>query len=151
VKFFIVQCIATILSVILLSSVPVFAATSAKIHVTANVLPFLTFNATQHVTTYQVRSTDLKRGYVDLPSAITVNIRTNVNSGVPVIVDNWENGKVLVKESGTGSFSDGSFILNVVGYRPGTVISKNFDSRIVLPPDAQEGVYPFTISMMPAI
>lgn len=150
-KLFIVQCAATILSFILLSSVPVLAATSARIHVTANVLPFLSFNATQHLTTYQVRSTDLKRGYIDLPSAITVNIRTNVNSSVPVIVDNWGNGKVLVKESSSGSFSDGSFIVNVAAYRPGTVISKNFDSRILLPPDAQEGVYPLTISMMPAI
>ena len=150
-KFFPVQYIATIFSVILVGSVPCFAAQSARIHVTAKVLPFLSFNATQHVTTYQVRSTDLKRGFIDLPSVITVNIRTNVNSGLPVIVDNWGNGKVLVKESGTGNFSDGPFILNVAVSRPGTVISKNFDSRIVLPPDAREGVYPLTISMMPAI
>jgi hypothetical protein len=68
-----------------------------------------------------------------------------------VIVDNWGEGKVLVKESGTGNFSDSSFTLNTVGFRPNTLISKNFDSRIVLPVDAREGVYPLTISMSPAI
>ena len=151
VKLRIAYYIATAFAVILLASNATFAATSAKIQVSATVLPFVSFNATQHVTTYQVKSEDLIRGYIDLPNVITVNVRTNLNGGVPVIVDNWGEGKVLVKESGTGNFSDSSFTLNTVGFRPNTLISKNFDSRIVLPADAREGVYPLTISMSPAI
>ena len=143
--------IATAFAAVLLGAHPGFAATSAQIRVSATILPFVSFNAAQHVTAYQVTGADLKRGYVDLPNAITVNIRTNLNGGVPVIVDNWGGGRVLVKESGTANFSDSTFVLNTAGYRLNSLITKKFDSRIVLPADAQEGVYPFTISMTPAI
>lgn len=135
----------------LLGGTPSFAATSARIQVIATVLPFVSFNASQHVATYQVRSEDLRRGYVDLPNSLTVTLRTNVGSGVPVIIDNWGSGRVLVRESGTGTFADGTFVVNTAGYRAGAVISKNFDSRVVLQPDAREGVYPLTISLMPTI
>lgn len=80
--------IATLISAILVSN-PTLAATSARLQVSATVLPFVSFNATQHVTTYQVKSDDLIRGYIDLPNSITVNVRTNLNGGVPVMVDNW--------------------------------------------------------------
>ncbi len=146
-----VHHIATAVMLILLAAQPGLAATSCQIRVSATILPYVSFNAAQHVMTYQVTSEDLKKGYVDLPNAITVNVRTNVNSGVPVIIDNWGNGKVLVKESGSASFSESSFTLNIAGYRLNSVITKNYDSRIILPADAQEGVYPFSISMTPAI
>ena len=141
----------TIAVAVILASNPTFAATSARIQVSATIIPFLSFHAAQHVMTYQVKSEDLIRGYIDLPNAITVNIRTNLNGGVPVMVDNWGVGKVLIKESGTENFSEGSFTLNTIGIRPNTLISKNFDSRIVLPADATEGVYPLSITMSPTI
>ncbi len=143
--------IAVVFAVLLCGICPAFAATSASIHVSATVLPFVSFNAAQHVATYQVSSEDLRRGYVDLPNAITVNVRTNMSGGVPVFVDNWGGGRILVKESGTGNFQENSFTLNTAGYRPNSLISKHYDSRIILPADAREGVYPLTISMSPAI
>ncbi|MFZ3208872.1 MAG: hypothetical protein WA140_08555 [Geobacteraceae bacterium] len=131
---------------------PCNAATgSARLQVGATVLPFLSFNAAQHVTSYNVRSEDILRGYIDLSHSMTVNIRTNLNGVVPVMIENWGEGKVLVKESGTGNFTDSSFILNTSGNKTGTMISKNYDSRIILPPDAREGVYTLSISMTPAI
>jgi hypothetical protein len=135
----------------MLFAFPSFAGTSAKLQVTATVLPFVKFSAVQHVAAYQVSSDDIKRGYIDLPDSLTVNVSTNVNGGVPVVVENWGSGRLLVKESGTGNFSDSSFTLNTAGYRSNTLVSKNYDSRIVLPANSQEGVYQLTISMMPAI
>ncbi len=143
--------IAIVFAVMLFGTYPAFAATSARLHVSATVLPFVSFNAAQHVTTYQVNSEDLRRGYVDLPNAITVNVRTNINGGVPVIVDNQGGARILVKESGRGSFQGSSFTLDTAGYRPNSLISKNYDSRVILPDDAREGVYPLTISITPAI
>jgi hypothetical protein len=143
--------IAIAFSATMLAASPSFAGTSAKIQVTATVLPFVKFNAVQHVATYQISSDDIKRGYIDLPDSLTVNVSTNVNGAVPVVVDNGGYGRVLVKESGTGDFSGSSFTLNTAGYRPNTLISKNFDSRVILPANSKEGVYPLTISMMPAI
>jgi hypothetical protein len=138
-------------AVVLIGASPTFAATSARIQVSATIIPFVNFNAIQHVATYHVASEDLKRGFVELPNAITVNIRTNVNGGVPVIVENCGGGKILVKESGTVNFQGSSFTLTTAGFRPNSLISKNFDSRIVLPAVAREGVYPLNITMTPAI
>lgn len=143
--------IATAFAVMLISASPAFDGTSARIQVSATILPYVNFNAIQHVATYHVGSEELKRGFVELPNAITVNVRTNVSGGVPVIVDNWGVGSILVKESGTMNFQGGSFTLATAGYRPNSPISKNFDSRIVLPADAREGVYPLNITMTPAI
>ena len=143
--------IVIVFAIMMASSYPVFAATTARIQVTATILPYVNFNAAQHVATYHVGSQDLKRGYVDLPNVITVNLRTNVKGGVPVFVESMCEGRLLIKESGTGNFQESSFTLNTAGYRPNTTISKNFDSRIVLPADAREGVYTFNISMTPAI
>ena len=53
--------IAIVFAVLLCGTYPAFAATSAKIHVSATVLPFVSFNAAQHVATYQVSSEDLRR------------------------------------------------------------------------------------------
>ena len=99
----------------------------------------------------QVRNEDLQRGYIDLPGSITVTLRTNVQKGVNVIVDSWGNGRVLIRECGTGNFADNVFTMNTTGYRTGELINKHYDSRIVLPADVQEGVYPLTISMTPAL
>ena len=143
--------IAIVFAVMLFCTCPAFAATSARLHVSATVFPFVSFNAAQHIATYQVNSEDLRRGYVDLPNAITVSFRTNISGGVPVFVDNWGGGRILIRESGTGSYQESSFTLNTAGSRPNSFISKKFDSRIILPADAREGVYSLNISMTPAI
>ena len=128
-----------------------FAAVPAKLHLSASVAPFVSFNALQNVTTYQVKSEDIQRGYVDLPNSITIKLRTNLNAGVPVIVENSEGARVLVKESGRPGFEGNFFTVNAADFRSNTPISKNYDSRIVLPADAREGSYPLTISLTPAI
>jgi hypothetical protein len=151
VKFPKTSHIATAFAIMMFSASPAFAANSAKIQVSATILPFVNFNAARHFATFQVNSDDLKRGYVDLPNAITVNVLTNISGTVTVIVDNWGGGKVLIKESGTRNFREGLFNLSTAGYRTNLPISKNYDSRIVLPNDAREGVYPFEITMTPSI
>lgn len=145
-KFF-----SALLIAILLGASPSFAATSAKLHVTATVLPFVSFNAIQNVTTYQVNSEDIKRGYIDLPNAVTVNVRTNLNAGIPVMLESLGENRVLISESGRAAFVDSIFTLNTAGYRPNAPISKSYDSRIVLSADAKDGVYPLIISMVPAM
>jgi hypothetical protein len=108
-------------------------------------------NAIQKVSTYQINSEDIKRGYIDLPNSITVNVRTNLNAGVPVIVENLGTARVLVRESGRLVFEGSTFTLNTADYRPNTPISRNYDSRIVLSGDVKEGNYPLLISITPAI
>lgn len=142
-----------ILMVIILAafqSLPSVAATSVKVHVSATVLPYVDFRASQNVKSYQVRSEDLQRGYIDLPNAITVNLRTNTQNGVHVMIENLGSGTVLVKESGSAVYAESWLTLDNAGYRRGEPVSKQFDSRIILPPDAQEGTYPFAVAMLSA-
>lgn len=142
---------ATFITAMLLCASLCQGATPAKLQVSAAILPFVSFNAVQNVTTYQVNSADIQRGYVDLPNAITIKIRTNLNTGVPVIVENSGNAKVLIKEKGNSGFQGSTFTINAAEYRPNFPFSKNYDSRIILSADAQEGDYPLIISLTPAI
>lgn len=128
-----------------------FAAPSATLQVSANVLPFVSFNAVQHVTSYQVKSDDIKRGYIDLPASMTVSVRTNMNAGVPVFFENAGGASVLIRESGRTDFIDQLFTLNTDNYRPNTPISKRYDFRVLLSADSKDGTYPLMISMAPTI
>lgn len=128
-----------------------FASASARLHVTATVPPFVSFNAVQSVTSYQVNSGDIRRGYVDLPRSMTVRLRTNLSTGVPVLVENSGEGSILVRESGRADFVGNSFTLSTAGYSANAQINKSYDIRILLPSDAKDGTYPLVIAMAPAI
>lgn len=141
----------TIICLVLLSASLCHAATPAKLHVSASVAPFYSFNATQNVASYQVNSVDLKRGYIDLPNTITVKVRTNLTAGVPVFVENSAPSKVLVKESGRSGFAENAFTVQTSDYRPNTPFSKSYDVRVVLPDDATEGNFPLVLSISSAI
>ena len=140
-----------IIAITLFAASSSLAATSAKVRVTATVLPFVSLDAVQHVRTYQINSDDIKRGYVDLPNSMTVKVRTNLNTGVPVVVENSGDFRILISESGRADFMGSMITLNTSDYRPNTQISKTYDSRIVLSADAKDGIYPLIISMAPAI
>ncbi len=144
-----IVCVLVVIS--MLSAVSSFAATSARLYVSATVLPFVSFNAVQHVTTYRVSSDDIKRGYVDLPNSMTVNVRTNLDAGVPVTVENAEKERVLVRESGTSAYIGNSFMVNTNAHLPNTRISKNLDLRIILSADESEGIHAISVSMTPSI
>ena len=97
----------TIAFIAILVSNPTYAVTFAR---AATVVPFISFNVTQHVTTIEVKSEDLTRGCIDLPNnkSIAANVKMNFNRGVPVNVYNWGSGRILVKESGYYLFTDAS-------------------------------------------
>jgi len=143
--------LAFIVALALSGADPAFAASSATLQVTATVLPFVSFQAVQHVATYRVNGDDIKRGYVDLPASVTVNVRTNIAAGVPVAFESAGDAKILIRESGRGEFADGFFTLDTGNYRPNTPISKRYDFRVLIPSEAKDGTYPLAISMAPTI
>lgn len=143
--------LAYIITLLLSGAPSAFAASSATLQVSATILPFVSFQAVQHVATYQVGSADIKRGYIDLPGSLTVNVRTNVAAGVPVVFENLAAGRILIRESGRNDFREGFFTLETGNHRPNTPISKRFDFRVLIPGDAKDGTYPLTISMAPTI
>jgi hypothetical protein len=135
------------------ASLPVcHAAASAQIHVSATVPPFISLNAIQNVASYSVSSVDIKRGYLDLPNAISIRLRTNLGTGVPISVESaLGEAKVLIKESGSTEFVGTTFTVPTADHRANLPINKSYDSRIVLTDDSKEGSYPLIISLTPAI
>ena len=145
------NCLTLIAVIALSGAYPALGASSATLQVGAHVLPFVSFNAVQHVSTYQVKGEDIKRGYIDLPASMTVSVRTNLREGVPVFFENTAGASVLIRESGRTDFNGHSFTLNTDDYRPNTPISKRYDFRVILSGDAKDGTYPLMISMAPSI
>lgn len=128
-----------------------FAASSATLQVSANILPFVSIQAVQHVATYRVDKMDIDRGYLDLPGSMTVNLRTNVTTGVPVVFDTSDGARVLIRERGRNDFAEGRFTVVTGDVRPNTPISKTFDFRVIIPGGTRDGLYPLAISVAPTI
>lgn len=143
------QYLSMIAAILFITSTS-FAATSAKVYVTATVPPSFRFDAIQHTATYQIGSDDIKRGYIDLPASMTVKVRSNLNADISVFVES-SAGSVLIRESGRENFVGNIFSLNIAGYHPNTQVNIQYDLRILLTTDAIEGRHPLIISMIPAI
>ncbi len=124
-----------------------FASTSANLRVSAVVLPAIHFKVNQLITNYRVNGDDLRKGYVDLPNSISVTLKTNVKNNIPFILDNWGTGKILIRERGTTNYTEGYFVVNSSGHHTAVPTETNYDLRILLPAQAQEGAYPLNISI----
>lgn len=140
-----------LVSSIVLSASLCHAGASAKLSVSATVIPFVSFTAIQNVSTYQVNGEDIRRGYVDLPGSITLRVRTNLFTGVPVVVENPGAARILVKESTSSLYGGSPFTLSTSDFHPNTPVSIPCDSRVVLPADAKEGSYPLAFSIIPSL
>lgn len=145
------RLIIAILSTLILSVSQVQAASSGIMHVSATIRPWVVFNGVQHIYSYSVTSADLQRGYVDLPGSITLDIKTNLNKEVTVNIDSENGERILFKESTAGSFSESKYTLNPVSHRPGELITRKIDSRVMLAKNMKEGVYALNVSMSPEI
>lgn len=126
------------------------AATSARLQVSATVPPFVSFNAVQNVTSYQVHDADIKRGYLDLPNTLTVTLRTNLATAIPVQVEHNAGTDLQLRESGTSVFHGSTFSVANSDRRSTVPVRRNYDSRLILGKGTKEGTYPLVISMFPA-
>lgn len=140
-----------ILSTLILSALQVQAASSGIMHVSATIRPWVVFSGVQHIYSYTVTSADLQRGYVDLAGSLTLDIKTNINKDISVKLDSENGERILFKESAEGSFSESKCTLHPDSHRPGELISRKIDSRIMLAKNMKEGVYPLNVSMSPEI
>lgn len=142
--------LAILVAIILFNS-PCQAASSAVMQVSATIRPWVVFNAAQHIYSYNVTSDDLQRGYVDVVGSITLDVKTNIKKEISVIFASETGERILFKESGEGSFFESEYTMHPDTHRPGELISKKIDSRILLANNAKEGIYELNISMSPEI
>lgn len=124
-----------------------FAAATSTIHVSATVLPWVNFNAEQHVISYRVTDEDLKRGYIDLPASVTVHLKTNVKKQVAIFVQNTGSERIAIRLAGSGRFLEDFVTINSAEYKVGEMISSSMDTRVIFSGESKEGTYTLNIPL----
>lgn len=140
-----------ILIILILSSLPGLAASSAVLQVSATIRPWVSFKAVQHLYSYKVTAADLQRGYVDLDGSITLEIKTNIKRDISVRFSSESGDRILFRDSAGGGYFENEYRLPPEHRSPAETVSRKIDSRIMLTASSKEGVYPLNVSMSPEI
>lgn len=120
-------------------------ASSAVVRVQATIRPWLKFSATQTAHSYRVTAEDIRRGHIDLPQAITVQVQTNIPEEIHFDIASGGPERVLVGDGG----SIPSDVFRIAGARPAVPVTRTLDMRVVLPAGTTEGTYPLMVALAP--
>jgi len=119
-------------------------ASTATLQVHATIRPYLNFSASQSVVSYRVTASDIRRGHIEIPQALTIQMKTNIRDEIRFDVASGGPERVLLKT--TGGLSDA---VHLAAASPAALVSRTLDMRIVLPSGTREGVYPLQMALMP--
>ncbi len=122
------------------------ASSSTTLHVSATVLPWMQFSAVQHRHSYRVTDEDTRRGYLDLPQAIFVDLRSNIQGIIELGVLGNGPAEITVALPGSRNFSENC---RIEARETGASFSGTLDVRVLLPADLMAGVYPLEIVLAP--
>lgn len=128
---------------------------AGTMQVSAMVLPFARVQPTQQVSSLRITPQDVARGYVDVPSASVLEVKTNSRHGVILRFDNMAEFVKSIKISGLGGdielgASGGDVVERHSGYEvAGRALMLGY--RFRLDPNAQPGTYawPLMVSARP--
>jgi hypothetical protein len=121
-----------ILMILVLSSLPCLAASSAVLQVSATIRPWVEFKAVQHMYSYRITAADLRRGYVDLAGSISLEVRTNIPRDISIRFSSENGERILFRESAGGSFFENEYRLYPAHLSAMETIIRKIDSRIML-------------------
>jgi hypothetical protein len=127
------------------SPVQASPGSSATVQVRAVIRPWIKFSANQPVSSYQVTSEDIRRGYIDFPQAMTIRVQTNISDAIRFEITSGGPEQILVQDGETG-LTDA---IRVEGQHPAAQVTRVLDMRVVLPEGTREGTYPLQIAMAP--
>lgn len=125
-------------------------AAPSQLQVSAHVLPWMQLKPQQHVLFYQVTAADITRGFIDIPAVATITIATNMKKAIDIKAAS-ETGERILLRSGTGTFFAEAVSINTAIYPTGMPITTTFDSRLVLPIGATEGLHSLSLTIFPLI
>ena len=104
------------------------------------------FNAVQHIETFRVTEDDIRRGYTDLASALTVSYQTDGPETVIVEIGSLGPEQIYIYDAG--------IMVYMVALLPETekadLTSLALDLRIMLPHQSVAGVYPLNLYVIPS-
>ena len=127
------------------ATVQASSSSSATVQVRAVIRPWIKFSANQPMTSYEVTSEDIRRGYIDFPQALTFSVQTNIREAIRFEISSGGPERILVKDGQSGL----SEAVHVVGTLPSVLVTRNLDMRVVLAEGTQEGTYPLIVAMAP--
>lgn len=109
------------------------------------VLSPLKFNSVQNIETFWVTEEDIRRGYADLPSAITVSYRTDASEMVIVEIASLGSEQIYMQDVGVMAY--------MVALPPSParddLTSLALDLRVMLPRETVAGIYPLSFYVVP--
>jgi hypothetical protein len=136
----------SLIGIVLLLAVLVPAATfgaATTLHVTTTIQPWLRFSATPLVGFYQVDAAALRRGYVDLPASLEVELSTNLRDGIALGLASVGPETIRVLEGGSAA----SGIMRFDAVTSNAPVARRFGLRVLLPAGLGEGTYPLRIEV----
>ncbi len=127
------------------ATVQASSGSSAPLQVRATIRPWIKFAATPRVASYLVTEEDIRRGFIDLPGALTLNVQTNIGEAIRFDISSNGPERILAHEGGS-ALTD---TVRIKGQYPAIPIGRLLDMRVVLPEGTQEGTYPFQVAVEP--
>lgn len=118
-------------------------AASTSVRVSARILPWLDVSATPLVSSYRVDNEDIRRGFVDLPNALSIRLATNLRSDIDLNLSSFGPERIVVG----GNESFGSDLLRIPAPPGNEPVISNLDLRVILSDDMQEGDYPLQVNV----
>ncbi|HEU0265142.1 MAG TPA: hypothetical protein VFR01_05385 [Geobacterales bacterium] len=141
---------AAIIAITILTSLMAPAAASAdQLNLRARILPWAKVETVQHVTSCRISPQDIQRGYLDIPGFISVQLRSNSNQAVRIMVTSVSELQIRVKSADSQLY--GQSVTIPSPNNPHSVTLTKLDSRLYLPAGSHEGEIPLTIQVTPEL
>ena len=126
----------------LISPSPVNAA-STSVRVSARILPWLNVSATPLISSYRVDAEAIARGYIDLPNSLSIQLSSNLRSGIDLSLESFGPERVVV---GSGT-NPGSNMIRIAALASNIPITRAIDLRVILPQGISQGDYPLQLNV----
>lgn len=104
------------------------------------------FNAVQHIETFRVTEDDIRRGYTDLASALTVSYQTDGPEMVIVEIGSLGPEQIYIYDAGIMAY----MVALLPEPEKADPTSLALDLRIMLPRQSVAGVYPLNFYVIPS-
>jgi len=147
--FYFAALVATLFFTAFLGAQETCAATrTAKLAVTARVIPYLQFKLISQVSEITVTEADIQKGYLDVRSASRLELKTNSTNGYTLAFDGslWPFKEVQIQGlSNPLQLNSGQAVVHQPSVRGKMIMDLSY--RFVLSEDTKTGSYSWPLSL----
>lgn len=141
------RTIVLLIATFVIVAAPAYAGSaSATMAISVQVIGRTLLTVGQQPASVEVTQSDIQRGYIDVPAAVTFQVRSNAREGYSLqfqpVTGPFAQAKITWENSTAAVGADGSWLTH--GYQQGTTAG-HLDVRLVLAPDASPGTYSWPV------